>query len=55
MAKFLANESGTGLAAQLQSSIRVGSRRTDTGVTHAAMKVRGVSQRIRPRSGVDYA
>lgn len=44
MAEFLANESGTDLVAQFQSSIRAGTRRTDAGVTHAAMNSRGTSR-----------
>lgn len=46
MTEFLANESGTDLVAQLQSSIRAGTRRTDKGVTHAAINVQGI-----PRPG----
>ena len=42
MVEFLANESGPDLVAQLQSSIRAGTRRTDTGVTHAAMDVQRI-------------
>jgi len=52
MAEFLANESGTDLVAQFQSSIRAGTRRTDTGATHAAINVQGISLRGRPHSGV---
>jgi hypothetical protein len=44
MVEFLANESGTDLVAQFQSSIRAGTRRTDAGVTHAAMKFLGCSR-----------
>ena len=49
MAEFLANESGTDLFAQLHSSIRAGIRRTDTGVTHAAINGwGGVAPRLAP-------
>jgi len=42
MEEFLADESGTDLVAQPQSSIRAGTRRTDIGVTHAAINVQGI-------------
>ena len=50
MAEFLANESGADLVAQFQSSIRAGIRRTDTGVTHAAISVQDISLRSQPPS-----
>jgi hypothetical protein len=48
MAEFLANESETDLVAQLQSSIRAGIRRTDTGVTHAAMNTQNLCLVLTP-------
>lgn len=45
MVEFFTNESATGLVAQPQRSIRVGTRRTETGVTHAAMNFEGFSRR----------
>lgn len=50
MAEFLVNESGADLAAQLQSSTRAGTRRTDIGVTHAAIDVQRISLRGQPPS-----
>jgi len=54
MAEFLANESGTDLVTQFQSSIRAGTRRTDTGVTHAAIDIRGFHFTIDLRPETSY-